>query len=291
MTNAWHVKELQPNVHRIVFEDVREGWEQYILLTADRHHDSPKAARKLERLHLEMALERNAPIIDIGDLFDAMQGREDRRRSKLESRPEDATKDNYFDMLVDGAERFYGPYAHLFAVLGIGNHETAVTKHAGTDMTYRLARRLRESGGKAWPYRGGYGGYVKMRFVMHGSKYQNMNIKYFHGSGGGGPVTKGVIQTNRRAIQFPDADMIISGHIHEGWIVVAATREKINSQGTLSKNNQIHISIPSYKDDYGDGSEGWAVEKGMPPKPVGCVWLRCFYHNRKVRIQPDLDVY
>jgi len=116
MTNEWTVEQLQPNVHRINFDNVREGWEQYVLLTADRHHDSPKTKQSLEKIHLDMALERNAPIIDVGDLFDAMQGRDDRRRSRAESRPEDATKDNYFDLLVDGAERFYAPYAHLFAV-------------------------------------------------------------------------------------------------------------------------------------------------------------------------------
>jgi len=290
MANVWDVVELQPNVHRIVFDNVRDGWEQYILLTADRHHDSPKSDRGLEKLHLNMALERNAPIVDLGDLFDAMQWREDRRRSKSESRPEDATRDNYFDMLVDGAERFYSPYAHLFAVLGLGNHEAAVTKHAGTDMTYRLARRLREAGGKEWPYRGGYGGYVKLRFKIQGTALQNINLKYFHGSGGGGPVTKGVIQTNRRAVIFPDADIVVSGHIHEAWAVVI-TREKINGQGTLGRGNQIHVSVPSYKDDYSTGAEGWAIEKGLPPKPLGCVWLRCHFHNGRVRVQPDLDVY
>jgi hypothetical protein len=25
----------------------------------------------------------------------------------------------------------------------------------------------------------------------------------------------------------------------------------------------------TYKDDYGDGSKGWAIERGMPPKQIG----------------------
>ena len=277
-------------MHRLEFADVRDGWEQYVLLTGDRHHDSPKADQKLEKQHLDLALERNAPIIDIGDLFDAMQGREDGRRNKEESRPEHAEKENYFDLLVDSAESFFAPYAHLFAVLGIGNHEASVSKYSGTDMTYRLARRLRESWSGEWPYRGGYGGWLKLRFMLHNSKMQNMDLKYFHGSGGGGPVTKGVIQTNRRAVVYPNADIILSGHIHEGWIIVGATQETINSQGTLGMRNQLHICVPSYKNDYGDGSTGWAVERGMPPKPLGCAWLKLYYDRGQVRTQAFLDL-
>ena len=107
MTNDWRVEQLRSNVHRIIFDNVSNGWKQYILLTADRHHDSPKTDQKLEKMHLDQALERNAPIIDVGDLFDAMQGREDRRRSKRESRPEHAKDENYFDIAVSrikGAE-------------------------------------------------------------------------------------------------------------------------------------------------------------------------------------------
>ena len=35
--------------------------------------------------------------------------------------------------------------------------------------------------------------------------------------------------------------------------------------------------MPSYKDEYQDGysvNPNWSIEKGMPPKPVGAVWLR-----------------
>ena len=290
MTNDWRVEQLRSNVHRIIFDNVSNGWEQYILLTADRHHDSPKTDQKLEKMHLDQALERNAPIIDVGDLFDAMQGREDRRRSKRESRPEHAKDENYFDVLVDDAEKFYKPYANLFAVMGIGNHEAAVIKHAGSDLTYRLTRRLRESGGADWPFRGGYGGYVKLFFIVQKTVKHNLNLKYFHGSGGGGPVTKGVIQTNRRAVVFPDADIIVSGHIHEAW-ALAVTREKCGPKGALGRSNQIHISVPTYKDDYDTGAEGWAVESGMPPKPMGCVWLRLYFHGSKIHVHPDLDIY
>ncbi len=33
------------------------------------------------------------------------------------------------------------------------------------------------------------------------------------------------------------------------------------------------MSVPTYKNDYGDGSNGFHIEKGRPPKPMGCAWL------------------
>jgi len=45
------------------------------LLRSDVHHDNPKCNQDLERKHLDEAIEYDAPIIDNGDLFCAMQGK------------------------------------------------------------------------------------------------------------------------------------------------------------------------------------------------------------------------
>jgi hypothetical protein len=31
--------------------------------------------------------------------------------------------------------------------------------------------------------------------------------------------------------------------------------------------------LPTYKEEYGDGSGGYHIEKGRPPKPLGGAWL------------------
>ena len=51
----------------------------------------------------------------------------------------------------------------------------------------------------------------------------------------------------------------------------------------------MHIQIPSYKDSYRDGySYGeWSIERGMPPKPVGAIWLKMFY--RKERLVYEIE--
>lgn len=54
-----------------------------------------------------MRVERNAGIIDLGDMIDGMQGRTDRRGHKSALLPE-LCEDDYLDRLVDYAERFFG---------------------------------------------------------------------------------------------------------------------------------------------------------------------------------------
>ena len=80
---SWHLERHSKNVHRIRIDgEASRDWEQWILLTGDRHFDSPYSRRDLQRKHLEEARERGAPVIDIGDFFDLMQGKHDPRASK-----------------------------------------------------------------------------------------------------------------------------------------------------------------------------------------------------------------
>ena len=77
---AWTCKKLSRNVHEITIDLTRNrDWEQWVLLRSDVHHDNPKCKQDMERRHLDEALEFDAPIIDNGDLFCAMQGKWDKR--------------------------------------------------------------------------------------------------------------------------------------------------------------------------------------------------------------------
>ena len=42
-----------------------------------------------------------------------------------------------------------------------------------------------------------------------------MKIRYFHGSGGGGVVTKGALNLTRALEMYEDFDVFTMGHIHE----------------------------------------------------------------------------
>ena len=264
----------------VTFNELSTGWEQWILVTSDRHWDSVHSDRAMQKRHLEEAVARNALIIDLGDLFDAMQGRNDRRGSKSSVRPEHQTAD-YFTALVETAADWFEPYAQNLLMLGTGNHETAIVRHNEINLTWHLGRALNAKGGDI--HLGRYSGWIKFQGRAHKSKraYTNSVFTYYHhGSGGSSPVTKGVIQTNRRAAFLPDANVVLSGHIHQHWLV-PITRERINNYGNTFTDTQMHVSVPSYK--IPSRREGWETEKGMAPSPLGAVWWRLYYFDKELR--------
>ena len=240
--------------------------EQDFLLTADRHWDNPFSDHNLQVKHLKQAAALGAGVLDFGDFFCAMQGKYDPRASKDSLRPEHKV-DDYFDALVDTAVEFFNPYKNLFILIAAGNHETSIRKRHEIDLTKRLVKGL---GGA--PHVGGYTGWVQFRFMdIPTSKFDIVNLWYTHGYGGGGPVTKGVIQTARRAAYNPDAQIIVTGHIHEDW-ALTVTRQRLMPDFTVKLEPQLHVQVPTYKDEF--KSDGWTVERGSPPKPIGARWLR-----------------
>lgn len=277
------------NVLTVRFNDVSAGWEQWVLLTGDRHHDNTRCRRDLEIKHLEEAKERQALILDVGDLFCAMQGKYDPRSSLDDLRPEDKVGD-YLDSIVRHAAGDYAPYAKNFLLLGKGNHEESIYQRHGVDLLNNLAFALNREGGRV--FNGGIGGWVRFMFKVNGTVSRVKLLKYHHGTGGGNaPVTRGVIQTNRQAVVLPDADIVVNGHTHDTYHV-PITRERCSkSSGKISRDISHYVRTPTYKDEYGDGSGGWANLKGMPPKPIGCAWL-CFYYVNKsdIGVKINLDV-
>lgn len=266
----------------LYFDNVAAGWEQWVLLSADRHHDNPGCVRHLERRHLEQAVERRAIILDFGDLFCAMQGKYDPRSSMDFIRAEDVGED-YLDRIVTHAANDYGPYAANWLLMCPGNHESNIRKRHGTDLISNLVHQLNVDYGVKIR-QGGYGGWVRFLFTMNTTKRQQLRLKYHHGFGGtASPVTRGVIQTNRQAVFEPDADCVVNGHNHEAWHIVIP-RERLNTKGFVYTDVADFVRTPGYKDSYGDGSHGWDVERGGGPKPQGAVWMRMFYDVRDSRV-------
>lgn len=270
-----------------IYLDALTGWEQWVLLTSDNHHDSPFCERKIEQKIFDEALQKNALIFMGGDVFDAMQGKRDPRASYAELQKE-FKNPNYFDRILDFNASFYGKYAKNIAVIGYGNHETAVLKHYNTDLIQRLVYKMnRENGGNIAA--GGYGGWVRFMFTMDKTKRTHVNMKYFHGAGGDAPVTKGVIQTARQAVYLPDADIVWNGHNHNEY-ALPIPRERLSAQGQTYQDAQWHVRTPGFKNGYQDGSTGFEVESGMPPKPIGAVWLRMYRDGDRIRVTAIQDV-
>lgn len=247
----------------------RAGEGQLFLLRSDAHHDAVNCDRDLEMKHLLEAKKRGAYIIDIGDLFDCMQGRYDKRSDRSALR-EEYRNGQYLNRLIDVAVERYAPFADRWLLMSRGNHETAVAKHNDFDLTEQLYARLKPSA----PYLqlGTYAGFVRYRMRRNATSRATVTMAYHHGFGGSAPVTRGVIQSNRMAISYPDADVVWSGHTHTEYYVSIA-RQRVLQNDRVVRSEQVHIKSPGYKEDTSSG-DGWAVEKGFMPQSLGAWWLR-----------------
>ena len=155
---------------------------------------------------------------------------------------------------------------------------SSVVKHKEYDLTERLVHDLNREGSQAQKM--GYSGFVQVQFKRGRASFC-WTLYCAHGSGGGGPVTKGVIGTNRRAVFQPDADIIVTGHIHESWNV-EINRERLTQSGHTYIDTQTHIQLPTYKEEY-LSHEGWHTERGAPPKPLGAWALELQCHRYRKR--------
>ena len=249
---------------------LEKNWEETkVLLISDLHWDNPKCDRELLKKHLDQAVKGNHDILINGDLFCLMQGAYDPRKSKSDIRPEHNSA-NYFDAIINTAVDWFTPYAHLIKLVGYGNHETAILKRQETDIIERFVTLLNYKTGSAIQV-GGYGGWIRYQFT-DGSSTQSFKIKYMHGFGGGGAVTRGTIQHNRMSVNVEGADAIWMGHVHEDY-EMTYTVEELTNKDTVMLRDILMIRTSAYKEEYGDGSKGWHIERGASPKPIGGRWL------------------
>jgi hypothetical protein len=275
--------------------DVPSGWEQWYLHVSDCHYDSVFCNRDVMKEQFDEAVKRRARINIYGDFFDAMQGRFDPRRSMAELRPE-YRREDYYDFVVDDAAEWLKPYAPYIDILSDGNHELSVVKAANINLMDRLVKELRRNK-NCTAVHGGYGGWLRYMLNMSDGESTgprtSVKMRYYHGAGMGGdaPVTKGVINTNRQAVYLPDANVVINGHNHNAYYV-PIERERISNKGIQYFDTQHHIRIPGYKQAYADGTAGWDVVRGSPPKPIGAFWIRMYMTspNNGVMLQviPDM---
>lgn len=245
--------------------------ESKIAILSDLHWDNPKCDRVMLKRHLDYCLDNLIPVIIVGDLFCLMQGKGDRRGNKSDILPEHNNA-RYLDSVVETAVEWFSPYAHIITVIGYGNHETAIIKHQETDLLQRFVDLMNYKN-KANIFTGGYGGWMVIRKeVKTGTSISKM-LKYFHGSGGGGIVTKGAINLTRALETYENMDIFVMGHIHEN-----ASRNDVRDAVQYNPGKrtyeliqkQIHLAITgTYKEEYVDGFGGWHVERGAPIKPLG----------------------
>lgn len=277
----WRVTEKARNIHEFrLLESLRAGKEAWLLWMADEHWDHPKCRLDILKAHHNEARDRGALIIKAGDTFCAMQGRGDPRGDKGSIR-EEHWGGNYLDLLVKTAGDWYSQWKENIGLIGLGNHETSVYKHHETCLIDRLAQSLRDKGGIA--HKGGFSGWVRSMVKANITKGYSRRSYYHHGFGGGGPVTKGLIDFNRIA-EFVDADDIVCGHVH--WKnCTPVERIRLTEASVLQRGEMYFVRCGTYKDEFEDGHAGWHIEKGRGPRPLGGWWQRFSIRNDQLAVE------
>lgn len=261
---------------------INAGFEQEYFLQTDVHYDASDYLRGLHVEHLQEAKRRNAFILDNGDGVDVINSYGDRRGSKSSIRPEH-NADDYLDRVIDDVCEFYYKQGVIDSIVlfGQGNHDAKLTKIHNTHILRRIVQKLNEGRSKDIPpiHLAGYGWWVKFSFEHSGGgRQQCVTLHGYHGTGGGGKVTKGVIQTQRMAAMI-DADIVVTGHIHEKYTMPHLKVMLNPSTGKVEVREHLHIQLGSYKRDHRpDGQPTWHVmDQGNVPKPVGGGFLKFFW--------------
>ena len=186
-------------------------------LMSDLHIGAPNVDYDLVEKELKDARDKGDRILLNGDLVDMILPKDIKRFDPSHVHPRLLGRGDVVNAQIDWACEILLPYADLIDMVGLGNHETAVTKHHNIDPTSIIVYRLQNaSSPEHIIHYGGYGGFVDYRLREKGRKDgsgQRFIIYFTHGSGGGAPVTKGMIDLHRTG-WVNDADVIWKGHRH-----------------------------------------------------------------------------
>ena len=275
------ITKLSKNYHRYEIQGYGLKYEQPIYFTSDTHFDNSKTDLKAFKEFLDDCKSNKGLIVFNGDTMCLMQGKYDPRKNKNAIRPEH-NNDNYIMSVIDDLVDFLTPYANNILQFNQGNHETSVSTRMELDVLELLVSKLNSKCGTKIQL-GAYMGYIQLAFYNnHKSSGRVCNIAYSHGHSSG-VVTKGTTVIQRYASIFPDADIIISGHNHEQWIVKHQQFRLNTLKKKMENKTQWHLKTGTYKEEYMNGS-GWAIEKIGVPKSIGSIKGVINYNSGK-----DLD--
>lgn len=274
----WSIKKTSQDVHRLELKFDKSGDTRWLLLTSDIHWDSVSCDREKLKKDLDLAAERQAAIFVFGDLLDLMQGKYDPRSNKKDLRPELlASGKPYLDECIGQAAEWYKPYRDYLALVSAGNHESSVSQRVETDIIGRFCEELKIEAG-------GYWGFVQLQ-ASYGKSTETKSLMFHHGYGGGGEITRGLIDQSRTRSQYY-ADFYVSGHIHrrncDENVIQALDR-----LGNVEERSQWFLRCASYKRE----RHGWHAEKGRAGRPIGGWWISCQCHRKHDTTEWEWTVY
>lgn len=258
---SWSIERTDTHAHALRLRYTKRPSRRTIYVLSDLHWDSAHCQRDVLASHLQAACDEDAPVLLFGDIFDIMQGKWDPRRDQSVLRPEHRGG-RYLDAVLETAVEWFAPYAPQIALITPGNHETSVQQRNDTDLIQRLADGLRPHG-----YHGAVGQYWGWVILncQRGMAAYVKKLHYSHGYGGGGEVTRGLIDQSRTRSQYEGGDVYVSGHIHRRN-ADENNPIRVSADGRLEIAQQYFLRCASYKLEHTDG---WHVSKGRAARPIG----------------------
>ena len=102
----------------------------------------------------------------------------------------------------------------------------------------------------------------------------NFVVHYFHGSAGGGVVTRGVIADQRLLAATEGYDLTWMGHVHELYYHQNMIHKYDRPKKTLIQKPVHQLRTATYKEEWDGGYMGFHTERGRGPKPLGGYWMK-----------------
>jgi len=202
---------------------VKSGDVVGLTLMSDIHIGAPYVDYKKVAKEIQVAKDRGDWLLFNGDLYDAILVQDKKRFTGESLHPRLQNRNNILNEAVQWGTEMLAPVVDRIIMIGVGNHEFAVEKHHNYDpiqaTIYELEKLLPKNS-KHTIHHGGVTGFVDFRFRYANPSENKRNehgrrfvLYYHHGSGGAAPVTKGMIDFNRKAA-WVNADLIWMGHKH-----------------------------------------------------------------------------
>ena len=133
---------------------------------------------------------------------------------------------------------------------------------------------------------GGYSGYLVFKFSNNQGSSVIQKVVHYHHATTGGKRSKGVLNVDINKGLYPNADLIVRGHIHQKWHVPVGDASWVNPNTyEMFFKRQDHLCTSTYKDGVQDGYEGFENEKLFTKSILGGWWADMERSAGKVKVK------
>lgn len=215
-----------------------------VLLLSDLHIDSPKADLRWLKGIMNDAVASGSGIVIIGDLYDIMGMKYDKRSLKSDIR-KDLQEDDYIMRVAKLGADFLAPYADNILLVSRGNHETSLDRRIEMTLFEITNLILFKEHGKQINFTEQYEGFIRFQ-GLYGTSRFGKTLYFHHGSGGNATMSFGTLNIKRQAAII-EADIYASGHLHTAWSK-PLVRMRLTNNGTIEMVETIHLQLGTSKD-------------------------------------------